>query len=196
MKRAEKAGMRIKEGTSDELFAAFVSLYDQMVQRKQFVPGVDVNEYKAIQSDLGRACKMRILICEFNDEPVGGVIGSLLGNTGIYVLGATGAQGLKLGCSYLLQWRMIEWLREKGARYYDLNGFDPEGYPGTSFFKAGISRNDVRYLGEFDACRRSITAFSIKSGDLLRSLSFKAKRVAARFRTLPSRGRSSFPSAL
>ncbi|MDD1777937.1 MAG: GNAT family N-acetyltransferase [Candidatus Helarchaeota archaeon] len=175
LNKAEKQAMNVIEGTNDNLFEIFMTLYNQMLLRKRFLPGVDINEFRDIQKDLPNPLKMKIFIGKLNEEAVGGLVGSLLGNTGIYVLGATGEKGLKLQSSYLIQWRMIQWLRESGARYYDLNGFDPDSYPGTAFFKAGLPGKDVYHIGEFEASRSLISSFLVKSGDQVRTTSLKIK---------------------
>jgi len=175
LNKAERQGMNVAEGTNDNLFEIFMTLYHQMLIRKNFLPGVDIHEFMGIQKDLPHSLKMKIFVCKFNEEPVGALVGSLIGNTGIYVLGATGNSGLKLRSSYLLQWRMLQWLHGSGARYYDLNGFDPDNYQGTSFFKAGISGKDLYHIGEFEACQSSMSSFLVKSGDQARNASLRIK---------------------
>jgi lipid II:glycine glycyltransferase (peptidoglycan interpeptide bridge formation enzyme) len=183
LNRAEKQKMEVIEGAEEELFKIFMTLYQQMVSRKSFSPGVDIDEFRAIQKDLPDLLKMKIFVCQVHGEPVGALVGSLLGNKGIYVLGATGDKGLKLNSSYLLQWRMIQWLQSSGAHYYDLNGFDPENFPGTSFFKAGLSGKDVYHIGEFESCRSSVSSFLVKVGDQVRVTSIKIKPWFNRLRT-------------
>ena len=179
---AENKGLSIIEGTASELYEAFATLYREMLARKKFVPGMDINEFKEIQQDLPAALKMKILVCAFEGEPVAALVGSLLGDTGIYLLGATGDKGLKLRGSYLLHWRMIEWLKEQGARWYDLNGFNPEKNPGTASFKAGVSGKDVRHLGQFDACQNLASFVAITGGEYIRRGTHKWSRILQKMR--------------
>jgi lipid II:glycine glycyltransferase (peptidoglycan interpeptide bridge formation enzyme) len=182
---AERKGLKLLEGTGDELYEAFSSLYDEMLARKKFVPGVNFNEFRVIQKDLPDPLKMKIMVCEYEGQPVAGTVSSLIGNTGIYLLGATGNNGTKVRGSYLLQWRMIEWLKDCGARWYDLNGIDPEKNPGTYHFKVGISRREARHIGQFDACQSPISSLLVKSGDQLRATSEKIKSALNSMRLWP-----------
>ena len=142
-----------------------------MLDRKEYLPGVDYDEFREIQKDLPEPQKMRISVCEFQGKPVSTSIGSAIGNTGIYLLGATGTEGLNLKGSYLLQWRMIEWFKEKGCRWYDLGGINPEKNPGVYHFKAGLSGVDICHIGQFEVCKSSISSFLVKSGDLFQKSS-------------------------
>ena len=165
---AEKKGLALRVGTNDELYLAFRKLYTQILERKKFVPGVDVDEFRAIQQDLPEPFKMNILVCEHEGEPVTALLGALIGDTGIFVLGATGNNGMKLRGSYLLQWHMIEWFKQRGARWYDLGGINPEKNPGTYQFKSGLAGKagmDVCRLGQFDACHSALSKLLVLAGE-------------------------------
>jgi lipid II:glycine glycyltransferase (peptidoglycan interpeptide bridge formation enzyme) len=173
LKQAERKGLKIIEGTGDNLYEIFVRFHEEMTARKKIMHGVNINDFRAIQQDLPDPLKMRIFVCEYEGEPLSALIGSLVGNTGIYLLGATASIGLKLKGSYLLQWRMIIWLKENGAHYYDLHGFNPEEAPGVFHFKAGLGGKDVYQIGQFDACQNNLCAFFMKFGDHMRGTSRK-----------------------
>ena len=83
-----------------------------------------------IQEDLPESHRMRILICEQNGVPVAGVVASAMGDSAIYLLGATSDDGLNAKGAYLLQWTLIQWLKENGIKWYDLGGIDPGRQPG------------------------------------------------------------------
>lgn len=157
LNKAEKNELVVLEGTSDELFRTFQGLAAEMRERKNLGPAVDYEEYRRIQQDLPASAKMQIMICQHNGEPVAAAICSVLGNTAIYMLGATGQKGLGLNGSYLLQWRMIEWMKAKGVRYYDLGAFNPELNPSVYHFKLGVAGKSGweetflgNYLGAFN----------------------------------------------
>ncbi len=182
LNRAEKNGLKLIEGTKDKLYEAFSALYNEMLIRKGFSPGVDINEFREIQKDLPDTLKMIVMICEFEREPVSALVGSLIGNRGIYLLGATSDKGLKLKGSYLLQWRMIQWLKEHGARWYDLGGIDPNGSPGVYHFKAGLGGVDVKHLGCFESCENLASSFLVGSGTQLMMAFRKLKSLLSRIR--------------
>jgi lipid II:glycine glycyltransferase (peptidoglycan interpeptide bridge formation enzyme) len=134
------------------LYKVFLALQGEMFERKKYVSGVDYKQYRLIQNDLPLLQKMKIVVCEYENEPIAVSICSAIGDTGIYLLGATGNKGMRLNGSNLLQWRMIKWLKERGCLYYDLGGIDPEANPGVYRFKCGIAGKigrDEKHIGQY-----------------------------------------------
>jgi lipid II:glycine glycyltransferase (peptidoglycan interpeptide bridge formation enzyme) len=180
LNRAEKNGLKIVEGNEDKLYLTFLNLQGQMIDRKKYKAGVDYNEFREIQRDLPDALKMRIIICESEGEPVTATIASAIGNTGIYLLGATGDKGLKLKGSYLLQWRTIEWLKQNGYRWYDLGGINPEKNPGVYQFKAGLSGNDILHIGQFEYWTNPASFLVVNLWDRFKNIVLKMKRTGGK----------------
>ncbi len=157
--------LNIVEGTSDNLFAAFERLYHEMVGRKKYVPGMNPPEFRMMQNRLSLGQKMKIMVCEHSNEPVAAIICSAIGDTSIYLLGATGDNGLDLRGSYLLHWKMIERLKALGALGYDLNGYNPEKNPGTAAFKEGFRGKETHYIGQYEACASRARRFLVRSAE-------------------------------
>lgn len=155
LNKAEKDDLRVIEGTSDELFKTFLMLEKRMWERKNIESSVDTLYYQRIQQDLPDHLKMNIKICYAADQPVCAIVGSAIGDTGEYLLGASGDEALKLNSSYLLQWCMIKWMKENGVRYYDLGAFNLQRNPGGYQFKLGIAGKkgwEETFLGEYYGC--------------------------------------------
>lgn len=161
LNRSEKNGLEIMDGNSNELYQIFLDLQREMLERKQFEPGVDYSEFRKIQNDLPEHLKMKIIICLHEGEPVSATIGSAIGNTGIYLLGATGDRGLQLKGAYLSQWIMIQWMKDKGCRWYDLGGINPDKNPGVYHFKAGLSGTDVYHIGQFEISQNRLSKLAV-----------------------------------
>jgi lipid II:glycine glycyltransferase (peptidoglycan interpeptide bridge formation enzyme) len=140
---AEKNNLKVVAGNGPEEYQTFCQLYHEMRKRKTFETTVDVEEFQRIQEELAPSQRMRILICEDKGIPVAGLVASAMGDSAIYLLGATSDAGLNAKGAYLLQWTMIQWLRENGIRWYDLGGINPEANPGVYSFKRGMSGVDV-----------------------------------------------------
>ena len=49
----------------------------------------------------------------------------LVGDTAIFLLGATSEKAMELKAANFLQWQAMMWLKDRGARWYDLGGIDP-----------------------------------------------------------------------
>jgi len=165
LNRSEKNKMTVMEGSSDDLYKIFLNLQNEMIARKQYEPGVDYGEFREMQKDLPEHQKMRIIVCSHEGEPVTATIGSAIGNTGIYLLGATGDKGLQLKGAYLSQWLTIQWMKDRGCRWYDLGGINPENNPGVYHFKSGLSGIDVRHIGQFERCQNQLSKILLHVGE-------------------------------
>jgi len=173
---AERNGLTVTEGTGDELYGQFLALSDEMMARKQFETTVDPREFQRLQQRLPEPQKMLILISNKDGVPQTGLVATALGETGIYLLGATSDAGMKSKGSYLLQWQMMQRLRERGCRWYDLGGINPEKNPGVYHFKSGMGGEEVTGLGRFALSRDPLSAAAVTAGERLRAVLTRFKR--------------------
>ena len=67
-----------------------------------------------------------------------------------------------------LQWTLIKWLKERGVRWYDLGGIDPEGNPGVYSFKRGFSGIDVTQINPLVACDSVVSSAIVRAGLAMR----------------------------
>lgn len=170
LKTARSKGLEIVEGTGDELFRIVVDLHREMVERKKFRPGIEIAEFREIQKDLPDAEKMKVMVCMSGGKPVSALCASLLGEKGIGLVGGTGVEGLNSGSFHFLNWRMMERMKEAGARYYDFGGYNPEKNPGTASFKEGLPGVDAYHIGQYEAYPDPVGKFFVKSGEYVRNL--------------------------
>lgn len=161
--QSEKKGLQVVAGNGTREYEMFCRMYEQMWKRKSFVTTVDVEEFRRIQEDLPEAHRMRILICEQDGMPVAGLVASAMGDSAIYLLGATSDDGLTARGAYLLQWTLIQWLKENGFKWYDLGGIDPEGNPGVYSFKRGFSGAEVSQLTPLVACNSLVSSAIVRA---------------------------------
>jgi lipid II:glycine glycyltransferase (peptidoglycan interpeptide bridge formation enzyme) len=73
---------------------------------------------------------------------------------------------------------MLEWVKQKGCRWYDLNGINPIKNPGGYQFKtqfAGANGREVSFLGQFDCYPNVGTRLLVSCGEGLRN-KFKGAR--------------------
>lgn len=162
--QAEKRGMKVVSGNGIDVYRTFCRMYDEMKQRKAFETTVDVEEFGRIQQDLPESHRMRILICEEKGIPVAGLVASAMGDSAIYLLGATSDNGLNSKGAYLLQWNLIQWLKKDGIRWYDLGGIDPERNRGVYRFKRGMSGADVFHSNPLVACDNPVSSAIVRAG--------------------------------
>ncbi len=162
LNRAEKNSLSVLEGTGEDLYDMFSVIYRDMMSRKKFNTSVDIEVFREVQRDLPGRQKMQILVCEYQKRPVAAVIGTRIGESGIFLLGATSNDGANHKGSYLLQWKLIQWLKDKGAQYYDLGGIDPVTNPGVYHFKSGISGKERKHIGQFEWYENRLSASVVR----------------------------------
>jgi lipid II:glycine glycyltransferase (peptidoglycan interpeptide bridge formation enzyme) len=173
LKVAERKQLQVIEGDQDDLFAAFIEIYKEMVSRKQFVEPNDINHFRLIQAKLPTELKMRIMLCKQDDDISSGLICSAIGNKAVYLFGATSNAGMKSRGSYLLHWKLLETLKQQGISVYDLNGINPARNPGTYKFKsdlAGSNGREVLFMGRFEAHPGNLEEFCVKSAESARTI--------------------------
>jgi len=171
LNRARKEELELIEGEEEVLFEAFEGIYAEMMDRKQFVEFADPAECRLVQRDLPADQKMRVFLCKGKDGLCHGTIGTCLGNTGLSLFGATSNHGKKYNASYLVHWRMLEWMKSRGCQFNDLNGINPISNPSLYEFKsrfAGAHGNDVHLLGAFDAYPNVTMKLLVAAADVLR----------------------------
>ena len=152
LSKAERSELTLIEGDDADSLGLFARMYEDMLARKQFAPGVDYREFLRAQDLLPPPLKMRAFIALQNGTPINALLISAVGRTGHYLLGATASDaGKGANGSYLLQWRVINWLKDQGVTRYDLSGIDPKGNPNVTRFKFGLlgkgNGAELRYLG-------------------------------------------------
>lgn len=191
LKVAERNKLEIIEGTGEELFDSFIHIYKEMVSRKRFVEPHNIEQFRAIQSQLPETLKMKVMLCKSAEGMCAGVVCSAMGKTALYQFGATSNVGLKSRGSYMLQWHLVQRLKEEGFERYNLNGINPSTNPGTYKFKSdlgGAHCKDVHFIGIFDSYVSSFSRVGLVCAERLRTIYRAAQRRArpARARLSPS----------
>jgi hypothetical protein len=162
---SEKQGLDLEVTDSQEAYQEFCQLYHVMLSRKQFKATVDVGEFGRIQQQLPSNQKMRVFVARKDGQAVGALVCSLLGDTAIYLLGATNDRARELKASYFLHWQAMIWLKSQGACWYDLGGIDSAANPGGYHFKSGFGGIETTQLSPVvssngilgDAIHRGVT---------------------------------------
>lgn len=168
LNQSERNGLEISEGNGQELYNEFLGIYNQMIARKKFDEFVDPNKMGKMNEELDDEYKMKIFIAYKDKLPVAGIVGSAIGNTGIYLLGASNEIGMKNKASYLLQWEMIKWLKQRGCNRYDLGGINKDDNPGGYHFKSGITDQEVLGMGTFESYNNWLSKRIVSFGEFIK----------------------------
>jgi len=175
LRRSERSGLTLVEGTSQDLYGVFVDLYIQMHTRKKFVQFVDIHEFKRIHNDLPDNLKLAVLTCERENIPVSTLVYTAIGDTGIPLFSAIGNNGLKLRGSYLLRWTMLQYLKKTGYRFFDQGGINKKNNPGGYHFKSGMGGIEVTFIGEFEKCGSFTKYVIVKAAGILKQYQRRLK---------------------
>jgi hypothetical protein len=182
LNKAEKSGLDLLLGEESRLFDAVADMHAQMLARKGPVDTNDLPRLKRVQSELPSDQKLKVVLCLRDGVPCAGAVFSALGDTGVYIRGATSDAGRTTNGSYLVQWAFVRWLKEHAFSYYDLNGINPQTNPGTYTFKRGLAGRrgrDTQFLGRFEVADRSLSQWLIT----------QSERMGARYGRLIAGGR-------
>ncbi len=171
LSKAERAGLTVTSGTGLEMFDEFVALYGEMLERKRFTPSANIRDHRRLQALMPERLRMRIALAKHDGRPCAGAVYSAIGDTAVYLFGATNETGMRTSGSYLVQWRILSLLKADGVRYYDLNGIDSRSNPGVYHFKKGLAGRrgiPVTFVGAFQASSASTANQVLLSAEKLR----------------------------
>jgi lipid II:glycine glycyltransferase (peptidoglycan interpeptide bridge formation enzyme) len=159
--KAEKANVRITRSVELDDFDRFERIFLELTKLKDFKTNQDVHFFKNVQPDIPPDQKLVLHLAWHGQELVAGHLGSFVGDTAIYLLGAANSKGRDLRASYLLHWTVIEYAQNVGNIYYDLGGIDQQRNPGVFRFKQGLNGRAVVDVGPYEC-----TPGSLRSGVL------------------------------
>lgn len=182
---AERNNLAIRQGADQPLFDMFLEVYREMLSRKRLGEPGDIRSFMTAQAALPDRFKLMVFVALEDDRPSAGVICSAVGHRGVYVFGATGSRGMKNKASYLLQWRVIEWLRERQCGMYDLHGVNAKGNPGVYAFKMGLcgkTGREVEMLGYFEADESGWARLLMDAAERVNDAYKRLKAIYGRYR--------------
>jgi lipid II:glycine glycyltransferase (peptidoglycan interpeptide bridge formation enzyme) len=162
---ADRNSLEIIEGFEDNYILEFSRIFKSMAVKKKFAKPDSIDGFIEVFKMLPINLRPLVVLCKFNNEYIAGGIFSTLGITGIYLFGASNDTGRDLRASYLIQWRIINWLLENGFSRYNLSGINKINNPGTYHFKAGITKKNgfaSNYLDSFSYCNGYINNMIVK----------------------------------
>ena len=171
LSKAEKSGLTLVTSRENDLLDEFMVLYDEMLQRKQFAPSADIQKHRRIQRALPDALKMHVILAREDGQVCAGAIVSALGDTGVYLFGATNDRGMRTSASYAVQWEVLKLLKSSKIKAYDLHGINPETNPGTYHFKSGLAGKngkEMTFAGQVQAFEASISNYLVLFAERIR----------------------------
>lgn len=150
IRKAEKEGVVIKEGTDTEALETFLRVYRTTVHRQQFTPFKDESfrsELEVFRADN----QVKLFRAEYEGKVIASAIIIFYGSSGFYHHGASDQAYSQIPGSYLLQWRVIQEARQRGCHFYNFWGVvrpEQKKHPwaGLSLFKMGFGGFEEEYV--------------------------------------------------
>lgn len=98
----------------------------------------------------GRKLETKLWIASHAGKALAAAITLTDGMRAYYLHGASDYEHRAIMGPYLLHWRIIHEMKQKGIRSYDLWGIDAQKWPGVTRFKLGWGGRTIEYPGGFD----------------------------------------------
>jgi Acetyltransferase (GNAT) domain len=147
---AERNDLEWTWGTEPDRFEVVGRMSEATRARKGYELDLDAGFYADVQRELSESDELVVGLVLKDGTPVAANITAIHGDTAVYLIGASTETGLKHKAGYMMHWRTIELLRERGVPWYDLGGIDPEANPGVTSFKLRTNGADVTAAGPYE----------------------------------------------
>lgn len=162
---AERQGLQVRVSTADEDLARFGELHQELMARKGFSVDLDVDDYRRVHRLSVDDDRLEVRLVEQDGVPVAGHVSSALGESNVFLFGASTPEGNRRKASYLLQWHALTAARSRGMKWYDLGGIDPAENEGVYRFKARMSGIDVSAPGPFELLPNGVRAWMTRGAE-------------------------------
>ncbi|MEW6610476.1 MAG: peptidoglycan bridge formation glycyltransferase FemA/FemB family protein [Patescibacteria group bacterium] len=163
---AERKGVVAQEADVQEGFASFWRLMQETARRDKI--GVYSEEYYRTMLETMRegGTIAHLFLAQFQNAPLATAIVMSCGDTATFLHGGSASEHRNLMAPHLLQWRMMQWAKQKGFQWYDFWGIAPQiqnpkskiqnygSWAGITRFKMGFGGEVKKGMGTFDiVCR-------------------------------------------
>jgi lipid II:glycine glycyltransferase (peptidoglycan interpeptide bridge formation enzyme) len=157
IRRAERDGVTIQAVKASDKNCKLMYALLKETAEGQF--GIRSYTYfKAFWQRFEKANLGQLFFAYVDDRPVAGAYAMVFGTKSTYKDGASVRDRTVYGASHLLQWRVIEWAKSRGATLHDFCGSPPSDeinntehpHYGVGRFKLAFSKHVVDYIGCYD----------------------------------------------
>ncbi|HXX78833.1 MAG TPA: GNAT family N-acetyltransferase, partial [Ktedonobacteraceae bacterium] len=120
IKKSQKHGIRIRTADQREDMGIYYKLHLQTRTKKHGMPAQSKDYFFELWDTFAQDGTLQLLLAEYQDIPVAGIILLARGNTIHYAYGASDEHYLNLAPNNLLFWTAMTWGCEKGYKRFDL----------------------------------------------------------------------------
>lgn len=138
LSKAQRSKIEVTRSAALDDFDRFKPIFQTLIERKEFTTRRDVEFFQRVQAAEHEALQLVIHLAWHDGVLIAGHIGSFVGDTAVYLVGASTSKGRDLRASYLLLWETIEYAKSNGNLFYDLGGINERANPNVYSFKKGL----------------------------------------------------------
>jgi lipid II:glycine glycyltransferase (peptidoglycan interpeptide bridge formation enzyme) len=159
IRRAERDGVVAKAvDLTDETMRQMFDLLNETAVGRFETSVRSFDYYKQFWTSLVENDHGQLFFAYVDDRLVASAFCMLLGTKGLYKDGASVRERTVYGASHLLQWRVIEWMKDHGATVYDFCGAphssvitdESQHFYGMGRFKTSFNKHVTDYIGCYD----------------------------------------------
>ena len=148
VRRADKLGITVDSGNSEDYFLAFHIVQEQTASRQHFVPP-DLKTLMSEREAFKGNAKIYIAKTKENGSPIAYGLILRRKDEAVYYEAASTDLNRKLPGAYALQWQVIKDLKKAGVKHYNLWGIAPPNQPNHRY--AGVTTFKTGFGGEVTA---------------------------------------------
>lgn len=155
---AERHGVTVRSGSSEEDVKTFLRLTAETAERDKFVSHED-DYLRASCEALLPSGFGRLRFAEWQGKCLAANFEIAYGDTVTYLHGSSSSQDRQVMAPYMLHWEAMKTAKKEGATVYDLYGTNPRlqsnvyykpSWEGITRFKRGWGGKDVDLMGTWD----------------------------------------------
>ena len=145
---ALRSGLAVEQGGGGAVYERFLALFGTMRDAKNFDVRVDPGWFFNLPPT---GTGLEVLIATKDGKDAAGHVFSMLGDSAVYLFGATNELGRASKAGYLLNWHAMLLAKQRGLARYDLGGIDPDANPGGHRFKKRMGGCEYTAIGPYQA---------------------------------------------
>jgi lipid II:glycine glycyltransferase (peptidoglycan interpeptide bridge formation enzyme) len=122
VRRAERNGVTVRAGSGDDI-GTLHRLLRATADRQDFAPYPE-GYYRAMWELFSSAGQAHLLVAEQGDTPISAVLLIAFRDTVLYKIGGWSGEAREARPNALMHWKAIDWSKQAGHRWYDLEGIE------------------------------------------------------------------------
>ncbi|NCO10848.1 peptidoglycan bridge formation glycyltransferase FemA/FemB family protein [Candidatus Saccharibacteria bacterium] len=157
IRRAERDGVTVNAVKTTEKNCR--TMYKLLKDTSEGQFGIrSYNYYKTFWQRFEASKHGQLFFAYYDGKPVAGAYAMTFGEKSTYKDGASARKRTAYGASHLLQWKVIEWAKSRGATIHDFCGSPPSDeirnpehpHYGIGLFKTSFNKEVTDYVGCYD----------------------------------------------